>query len=72
MRLKLNLRLFDDVTNVTTQSSLSVEMKTYYDKELIRLAGPHLVHDQFAQQRDIRKTKEKPSSSGNMLRFRRP
>ena len=65
MRLKLNLRLFDDVTNVTTQSSLSVEMKTYYDKELIRLAGPHLVHDQFAQQRDI------PKNEGKTIQFRK-
>ena len=51
--IKLNLRLFDDVINTTgssgTGNELSHEMKTYYDSTLIDIAGPHLVHDQFAQ-----------------------
>lgn len=42
-------------TNTTTDSGLSKEMKTFYDKALIRLAEPELVHDQFAQKRPIPK-----------------
>ena len=57
--IKLNLRLFDDVTNTTgstgTGNELSHEMKTYYDKTLIDIAGPRLVHDQFGQKRLIPK-----------------
>lgn len=52
------LQMFADQnpnTNVTTDGSLSKEMKTFYDKALIRLAEPELVHDQFAQKRPIPK-----------------
>lgn len=56
-------------TNVTTQTGegqdLSSEMKTYYDKELIRLTGPNLVHDQFAQQKNI------PKRGGKTIEFRK-
>ncbi|MGF6376854.1 N4-gp56 family major capsid protein [Clostridiales Family XIII bacterium PM5-7] len=56
-------------TNVTTQTGtgqdLSAEMKVYYDKELIRLAGPELVHDQFAQLKNI------PKNSGKTIEFRK-
>ena len=56
-------------TNVTTQatsgSSLSVEMKTYYDKNLIDLAEPALVHDQFGQKRPI------PQNGGKTIEFRK-
>lgn len=56
-------------TNVTTQttsgSSLSVEMKTYYDKNLIDLAEPKLVHDQFGQKRPI------PQNGGKTIEFRK-
>ena len=51
-------------TNVTTQASLSAENKTFWDKALIVLAAPELVHDQFAQQRDI------PKGSGKTIEFR--
>ncbi len=51
-------------TNVTTQASLSDENKTFWDKALIVLAAPELVHDQFAQQRDI------PKGSGKTIEFR--
>ena len=41
---KFNLQLFTDVTNKTTSAStgnnLSAENKTFYDKELIKMAGP--------------------------------
>ena len=51
-------------TNVTTQASLSDENKTFWDKALIVLAQPELVHDQFAQQRDI------PANNGKTIEFR--
>ena len=64
----LDLRLFD-VTNTTgstgTGNELSHEMKTYYDKTLIDIAGPRLVHDQFGQKRPIPKNGGKQSSLEN-------
>ena len=44
---------------------LSAEMKTFYDKMLITLAGPRLVHDQFGQKRPI------PKNGGRNIEFRR-
>lgn len=56
-------------TNVTTQTGagqdLSPEMKTYYDKNLIRYAKPLLVHDQFGQKKPI------PRRGGKVVEFRR-
>lgn len=63
--ITINLQLFAQLVNVTTQDSLSSEMKTYYDKTLIRLASPRLVHDQFAQKRNI------PANGGKIIEFRR-
>ena len=51
-------------TQTTTTASLSAENKTFWDKALIVLAGPELVHDQFAQQRDI------PANGGKTIEFR--
>ena len=51
-------------TNTTGSAGLSAENKTFWDKALIVLAGPELVHDQFAQQRDI------PAGSGKTIEFR--
>ena len=46
--LTLDLQLFaDNNPQVTTQESLSTEMKTFYDKVLLKAAKPNLVHDQF-------------------------
>lgn len=59
-----NLQLFNN-TNVTTDTGLSAEMKTFYDKNLIRLAKPNLVHDQFAQVKPI------PKNGGKTIEFRR-
>ena len=65
----LDLQLFADVTNATTSSStgnnLSAEMKTFYDKVLLREAGPKLVHEQFGQKRDI------PRGNGKTIEFRK-
>ena len=44
---------------------LSPEMKTFYDKTLIELATPHLVHMQFGQKRPI------PANGGRTVEFRR-
>ncbi|HKM28315.1 MAG TPA: N4-gp56 family major capsid protein, partial [Anaerovoracaceae bacterium] len=66
---KLNLTKFDDVTNTTGSNTegnnLSVEMKTFYDKNLIKNAMPNLIHDQFAQKRNI------PKGGGKTIEFRR-
>lgn len=46
-------------------NNLTPEMKTYYDRALIRFAKPKLVHAQFGQQKPI------PSGSGKTIEFRR-
>ncbi len=64
---KINLQLFaaGDVVNATTSTELSAEMKTFYDKTLITLASPYLVHDQFGQKRNI------PEGNGKTIEFRK-
>lgn len=65
---RFNIRLFDAPDyNVQTTSSpdLSDEMKTYYSDYLIDLVEPYLVHDQFAQKKNI------PKSSGKVIEFRK-
>lgn len=62
----LNLQLFADPnTNVTTDSGLTVEMKTFYDMNLIDEAQPNLIHDQFGQKRPI------PANGGKKIEFRK-
>jgi N4-gp56 family major capsid protein len=67
----LSLQLFaaGDAVNKTTSAAdgnnLSAEMKTFYDKTLITLASPYLVHDQFGQKRDI------PKNGGKIIEFRK-
>ena len=60
----LDLQLFAQ-TQVTTQDSLSPEMKTFYDMTLIDEASPKLVHDQFGQKRPI------PKNGGKTIEFRK-
>ena len=61
--------MFDAGVQTTALSApgndLSPEVKTYYDKLLIVSAQPQLVHDQFAQKRDI------PKGGGKTIEFRR-
>lgn len=52
-------------TTATTGNDLSAENKTFYDKVLIQEAGPALVHDQFAQKRNI------PKNGGKTIEFRK-
>lgn len=61
----LYLNLFAANTNVTTDSGLSDEMKTYYSDYLIDLAEPYLVHDQFGQKQPI------PKNGGKTIEFRK-
>lgn len=64
--LTLNLRLFDGAPeNTTTANGMAVEMKTFYDRTLIENAEPELVHDQWAQTRDI------PKNGGKTIEFRK-
>lgn len=51
--------------NVTTDSKLSVENKTFYDRALVEEAGPNLIHGQFGQKRPI------PKNGGKRIQFRR-
>lgn len=58
------LQLFAEVVNTTT--SIPVETnQTFWETALIKLAGPKLVHDQFAQKTDI------PSGNGKTIEFRK-
>ncbi len=58
------LQLFAEVIN-TTESVSSEADPTFWKTALIRLAGPRLVHDQFAQAVDI------PSGNGKVIEFRK-
>lgn len=51
--------------NTNTGNDLSAEMKTFYDKKLIHLAEPKMVHDQFGQKRPI------PAGNGKTIEFRK-
>ena len=51
--------------NVTTDSKLSAENKTFYDRALVEEAGPNLIHGQFGQKRPI------PKNGGKRIQFRR-
>lgn len=62
----IDLQLFaDEVVNTTSSPGLSPEMKTYYEKNLLRVARPKLVHAQFGQKRNI------PKNGGKKIEFRR-
>ena len=51
--------------STTTTTTLSAEMKTFYDLRLIDEASPMLVHEQFGQKRPI------PQGGGKTVNFRR-
>lgn len=53
------------ILNTTMTSGLSPEMKTFYDRDLIRNAKPVLVHNQFGQKRNI------PKNGGKSIEFRK-
>lgn len=60
-----NLRLHAENTNITGDSGMSVEMKTFYDKNLLMYAKPKLVHNQFGQKRPL------PQGAGKIIEFRK-
>lgn len=62
--LDIKLDTFNN-TQVTTQDSLSAEMKTFYSDYLIDNAEPNLVHDQWAQKHPI------PKRGGKTIEFRK-
>jgi N4-gp56 family major capsid protein len=64
-RKLMNLQLMSPQMNTTSSEGMSAEMKTYYDMELLRNAKPNLVHDQFAQKRNI------PKNHGKTIEFRK-
>ena len=62
----LNLQQFANPnTNVTTDTGLTNEMKTFYDKLLIKTAEEDLIFDQFADKRPI------PAHGGRTIEFRK-
>lgn len=63
--MTLNLRRFDQYTQTTLLPGMSAEMKTYYDMTLLDNAEPELVHDQFADKRNI------PTNGGKTIEFRK-
>lgn len=66
VKYKLNLQQFANPnTNVTTQSSLSDEMKTYYKTALIKMAQEELIHDQFGDKKPL------PKNGGKTIEFRK-
>lgn len=67
---KINLQLFAydpqaQPANHTGSSTLTAEMKTFYDMVLIDEASANLVHDQFGQKRPI------PANGGKTIEFRK-
>lgn len=60
------LQLFADPNTQTTLSDgLAAENKTFYEKDLIELAEPKLIHDQFGTKYPI------PKNGGKTIEFRR-
>lgn len=63
---EFQLQLFADYTPQTTSDDgMTVEMKTFYNKNLIKMAGPNLIHDQFGQKQNI------PRNGGKEIEFRK-
>lgn len=64
---KIRLQLFAVNTTQSAQAGndLSAEMKTYYEKRLIDIAEPKLVHDQFGDKYPI------PAGGGKTIEFRK-
>ena len=52
-------------TNATTSQGMSVEMRDFYEKQLIKTAEPDLIFDQFGQKKPI------PKNGGKTIEFRK-
>lgn len=64
-RYALIINMFGENINTTGDSGLSAEMKTFYEKYLIDMAEPELVHDRFADKYPI------PQHGGKTIEFRK-
>jgi len=64
-KLALDLQNFATSTQTTLLPALSAEMKTYYEKRLLDLAEPKLVHNQFGDKYPI------PKGGGKTIEFRK-
>lgn len=60
-----DIQRFATTTQTTELAGLSTEMKTYYEKRLIDLAEPKLVHNQFGDKYPI------PKNGGKTIEFRK-
>ena len=60
----MNLQLFAEM-NTNTTTTLSIENKVFYDKNLIEEASPYLIHDQWADKKPI------PKNGGTKIEFRK-
>lgn len=60
----MNLQLFAEM-NTNTTTTLSIENKVFYDKNLIEEASPYLIHDQWADKKPI------PKGGGTKIEFRK-
>lgn len=65
MHMKLQLFAANTTVSAGAGNDLSAEMKTYYEKRLIDLAEPKLVHDQFGDRYPI------PAGNGKTIEFRK-
>ncbi len=67
IEMRLNLQMFADASSdlKNTTSTMSDEMKTFYEKRLIDQAEPRLVHDQFADYYPM------PQNGGKTIEFRK-
>jgi N4-gp56 family major capsid protein len=65
MKNIFDLQLFANTVQTTLLGDLSLEMKTYYDMNLINEAEANLIHDQFGQKRPI------PANGGKTIEFRK-
>lgn len=63
--MNYDIQLFANTVQTTSTTSLSAEMKTFYDMTLIDEAEANLVHDQFGQKRPI------PANGGKVIEFRK-
>ncbi|MEA5144335.1 MAG: hypothetical protein VB023_12305 [Oscillibacter sp.] len=71
--LNLDLQLFaaEPNTQVSTQGTLSPEMKTYYGMELLENAKPELVHNQFAATKAVPVGAAKPWNGASSAPLKR-
>lgn len=63
--VKFSLFMFDYDGDATTSVGMSAEMKTFYSKQLLKDAGPDLVHDQFCEKYPI------PQGNGKTIEMRK-